>query len=308
MEVIYSNKGGQKVILDGFIYTKQVTKPNNIRWRCVQRGTDCKGTLVTTLDLRNPQIGNRPNHDASEAKVSAAKSRLRMKEQAKNTFDKPCQIFSQAAAEIDVEARTELGREDSVKRSLRNQRRGRYPAVPDSLQNLIIDGEWVQTSGPDPQQFLINHNGPDTDTRIIVFSTSEALQQLCTADTWYMDGNHAVAPEHFWQLYVICCPLGDTAVSTVYALLQRKSQATYELLLQAIVDKCRLLHMEPDPSTIVIDFEQAMMRAILAVLGDHITVQGCFYHLTQTTWRKIQELGMTNRYRDAEEVNFSVEW
>ncbi|KAL8615880.1 hypothetical protein ACOMHN_058947 [Nucella lapillus] len=229
-----------------------------------------------------------------------------MKEQAKNTFDKPCQIFSQAAAEIDVEARTELGREDSVKdsvkRSLRNQRLGRFPAVPDSLQNLIIYGEWAQTSGPDPQQFLINDNGPDTDTRVIVFGTSEALQQLCTADTWYMDGNHAVAPEHFCQLYVIRCPLGDTAVSTVYALLQRKSQATYELLLQAIVDKCRLLHMEPDPSTIVIDFEQAMMRAILAVLGDHITVQGCFYHLTQSTWRKIQELGMTNRYRDAEEV------
>ncbi|KAL8622919.1 hypothetical protein ACOMHN_027040 [Nucella lapillus] len=211
-------------------------------------------------------------------------------------------IFSQAAAEIDVEARTELGREDSVKRSLRNQRLGRFPAVPDSLQNLIIDGEWDQTSGPDPQQFLINDNGPDTDTKVIVFGTSEALQQLCTADTWYMDGNHAVAPEHFCQLYVIRCPLGDTAVSTVYALLQRKSQATYELLLQAIVDKCRLLHMEPDPSTIVIDFEQAMMRAILAVHGDHITVQGCFYHLTQSTWRKIQELGMTNRYRDAEEI------
>ncbi|KAL8593787.1 hypothetical protein ACOMHN_041261 [Nucella lapillus] len=302
MEVVSSNKGGQKVILDGFIYTKQVTKPNNIRWRCVQRGMDCKGTLVTTLDLRNPQIGNRHNHDASEAKVSVAKSRLSMKEQAKNTFDKPCQIFSQAAAEIDVEARTELGREDSVKRSLRNQRLGHFPAVPDSLQNLIIDGEWAQTSGPDPQQFLINDNGPDTDTRVIVFGTSEALQQLCTADTWYMDGNHAVAPEHFCQLYVIRCLLGDTAVSTVYALLQRKLQATYELLLQAIVDKCRLLHMEPDPSTIVIDFEQAMMRAILAVLGDHITVQGCFYHLTQSTWRKIQELGMTNRYRDAEEV------
>ena len=140
------------------MYTKQVTKPNNIRWRCVQRGTDCKGTLVTTLDLRNPEIGNRHNHDASEAKISAAKSRLRMKQQAKNSFDKPCQIFSQVAAEIDLEARTELGREDSVTRSLRNQRLGRFPAVPDSLQNHIIDGEWAQTSGPDPQQFLINLN------------------------------------------------------------------------------------------------------------------------------------------------------
>ena len=56
MEVITSNKGGQKLILNGFIYTKQITKPRNIRWRCVQRTTDCKATLTTTLDLDDPKL------------------------------------------------------------------------------------------------------------------------------------------------------------------------------------------------------------------------------------------------------------
>ena len=34
-----------------------------------------------------------------------------------------------------------------------------------------------------------------------------------------------------------------------------------------------------------------MVRAVSSVLGDHVTVQGCFYHLTQSTWRKVQALG-----------------
>jgi len=33
------------------------------------------------------------------------------------------------------------------------------------------------------------------------------------------------------------------------------------------------------------------------VLGMHVHVQGCFYHLTQSTWRKVQELGLVQTYR-----------
>jgi hypothetical protein len=40
-------------------------------------------------------------------------------------------------------------------------------------------------------------------------------------------------------------------------------------------------------------FEQAAMNAVTAVLGSHVNVHGCFYHLTQSTWRKVQELGLT---------------
>ena len=102
-----------------------------------------------------------------------------------------------------------------IKRTLRNQRLGRIPPQPESLQDLVIDGEWALTTGPDPQQFLVYDNGPDTDSRIIVFGASDALQHLSRADTWFMDGNHAVAPPGFCQLYVIRCPLGNTAVSTL---------------------------------------------------------------------------------------------
>ena len=47
---------------------------------------------------------------------------------------------------------------------------------------------------------------------------------------------------------------------------------------------------------------QAVWTAAKAVFGDHIRVQGCFFHLTQSTWRKVQTLGLTTRYKDDDDV------
>jgi len=38
------------------------------------------------------------------------------------------------------------------------------------------------------------------------------------------------------------------------------------------------------------------------VFGSDVSVQGCFFHLTQNTWRKVQELGLAETYRNDEDV------
>lgn len=117
-----------------------------------------------------------------------------------------------------------------------------------------------------------------------------------------MDGNFAMAPAGFLQLYVIRVPLGDITASTVYAQLQRKTQDTYEELLHAVLDRCHELNQCPDPNTVIVDFEQSIIQAIAVVLGPDTNTQGCFYHLTQSTWRKVQELGLTNQCRNDENL------
>jgi len=39
---------------------------------------------------------------------------------------------------------------------------------------------------------------------------------------------------------------------------------------------------------VIPDFEVAEMSAVKQVLSDSVDVHGCFYHLTQSTWRKIR--------------------
>ena len=94
------------------------------------------------------------------------------------------------------------------------------------------------------------------------------------------------------QLYVIRAPLDSTYVTCVYALLAGKSQSEYEEMLRAVVDACRRFGFNPDPSVVVTDFELSVMRATsdVGLLGSHVQHVGCFYHLTQSTWRKVCDL------------------
>ena len=222
MEVIQSNKGGQKILYGGHQYTKQIAKNNSIRWRCVKRTLGCKGCLTTTLTLENPVVSTPHMHDPCDAKVQATKCKASMKQRAKESFDKPSQILAHAMGDVAVDVRVELGKNDSVKRTLRNQRLRLMPDVPETIRELVIEGEWAQTAGPDPQPFLLHDNGADADARIIAFGTRETLRQLSEADTWYMDGNHNIAPAGFSQLYVIRCPLGNSAILQCTLCLSEK--------------------------------------------------------------------------------------
>ena len=81
-----------------------------------------------------------------------------------------------------------------------------------------------------------------------------------------------------------------------------KSQQQYEKLLTAIVSKADDMGFRVDPTRIVCDFELSIINAVSTVLGPHVSVQGCFYHLCQSTWRKIQDLGLTTAYKEIEDV------
>ena len=53
------------------------------------------------------------------------------------------------------------------------------------------------------------------------------------------------------------------------------------------MNKSEQLGFNPNPTTVITDFEQAVLNAISTSLGPHVSSQGCFYHLTQSTWRKV---------------------
>jgi hypothetical protein len=69
-----------------------------------------------------------------------------------------------------------------------------------------------------------------------------------------------------------------------------KTHEEYAELLTAVVAACRKFGYNPDPTTVTTDFEQSVMRAVQDVLGHHVEHKGCFYHLSQSTWRKVSYL------------------
>ena len=217
-----------------------------------------------------------------------------MKEAAKSSKDKPSQIFSSIVADLPADVRAALPTEHVCKEVMQAVRRSDLPLDPKQLSDLEIPETWSSTSSGQP--FLIYDNGADAGSRVIIFASPDQLRELARADMWFMDGNFAMSPRLFSQLYVIRVPIGQAYVSTVYALLQHKNQQCYQELLQALLDKCNEVLLFPDPHTIVVDFETAVINSIHTVLGSNVRVQGCYYHFTQATWRKVQELGLVALY------------
>jgi len=124
--------------------------------------------------------------------------------------------------------------------------------------------------------------------RVFVFSSEIGLSLLSEANMWLVDGTHLTAPKHFTQLFVVCVPLGNTHVSAVYALLLSKTRSVYEEFLTAVLDVCHSRNLRPDPTTVVADFEIGIHNTVRSVLRQDIPIQGCFNHLTQSTWRRLQ--------------------
>lgn len=98
------------------------------------------------------------------------------------------------------------------------------------------------------------------------------------------------------QLYVIHASLSDRTVPCVYALMQNKTQQAYYEVLTAVKQRCSEIGLQPGPSIVMTDFEAAAMNSTRNVFADvGVDIRGCFFHLTQATWRKLQELGLASR-------------
>ena len=107
-----------------------------------------------------------------------------------------------------------------------------------------------------------------------------------------MDGTFKTAPRLFLQLYVLHGPIGECTIPLVYAFLETKDQETYKELFTVIQrESLRRNHLFMPP-VIHIDFELAVINAYRAVVGIHC----CFFHLTQNTWKHIQQLGLVVSY------------
>ncbi|KAH9375359.1 hypothetical protein HPB48_017658 [Haemaphysalis longicornis] len=131
------------------------------------------------------------------------------------------------------------------------------------------------TGRPSLEKFLFYGNGPDTDSRLLVFGTAACLRLLCESSTWFMHRKFDQAPKGFLQLYAILVPLGECSVSVVYAPITRKTQEAYKELLSAVASECESLGFTQAPD-VMTDFEKGAMNAVKAILGDDTPTKVCF--------------------------------
>ena len=119
------------------------------------------------------EVKSTHNHDSDKDSVEVAKMRMKISDQAKAATSRPKQILISVLTTVDNEAHAAVGRQDTIKRTIRHHQRGKLPKDPSKLKELNIEDEWAQTSGPSPKNFLIHDSGSGTSERTIIFGTDD---------------------------------------------------------------------------------------------------------------------------------------
>ncbi|KAI4502087.1 hypothetical protein M0802_002769 [Mischocyttarus mexicanus] len=78
VEVVLTFKGSPKLIHNDYMYTIRKKNHDQIRWRCVRRKTNCRGSLLTTNIYTNPELLTKHNHKPDT--TAAQQARIRYKE------------------------------------------------------------------------------------------------------------------------------------------------------------------------------------------------------------------------------------
>ena len=107
-----------------------------------------------------------------------------------------------------------------------------------------------------------------------------------------------MSPRIFKKIYVIRVPFSSSSITVAYALLERKMKETYAEMLEVLCTVCEERDLFPEPEFVMVDFESAMQQTVEKTFDGTTDVRGCFFHLTQSTWRKIQELDLSQLYQE----------
>ena len=138
---------------------------------------------------------------------------------------------------------------------------------------------------------MLSDSGVGETNRLILFATANFLSILKESPNWYCDGTFKVCPEQFFQIYTIHAEKDGNVFPCVYGLLRSKNELTYDRMFNKLVE----LEPELNPSSIMVDFEKA---AINSLEKNFIAcVSGCFFHLSQSIYRRIQASGLTTDYQ-----------
>ena len=314
MEVFKSNKGKNKIAFRGYSYRKNTTNVTTQNWRCDIKS--CLGTVSTAINYKAegvvPVEKRSHNHPPDPARTQVLVAVDKMTDTAATSNAPPRRIISATTINLTADAQSIVPKRKALRVKIQRKRRqikiGHEPEptshefpIPDRLKSVTHAGhEGRFLLHDDFEQIDEFEEGSDND-RITVFASDRMLGELRNASTWMLDGTFKVVPSLCFQLYTIHAIRGSHVLPCVYALLPNKTTATYKRLFQIL----KGARNDLNPQTCITDLERTAVNALREEFHG-VSVQVCFFHLSQAIWRQIQRLGLTNAYLESLEVRTTL--
>ena len=302
MDVTKTNKKHDMVHFGGYSYRKDRERKNHVTWRCAQAG--CKGRASTPVQYGagiEPEVTQGHSHAPDPAKLSILKAKEEVVGRALTTHAPPRRLVQDALQGATDEVTARVGSAPFLRQAINRARRASagHPRAPSSAQAMVIPDSLKSTHLGDP--FVLSEAVPGCPHRAVIFGTEESVAWLEAADHWLADGCFDVAPECFLQLYTVHAFTGGFVFPCAYVLMQSKSEQNYDGVWARLKELCPGL----SPTTVLTDFESAARNSLKRAFPN-ASLGGCFFHLGQSVWRKVQNLGLREAYLGSEELRTSI--
>ncbi|ELP90225.1 hypothetical protein EIN_106540, partial [Entamoeba invadens IP1] len=127
------------------------------------------------------------------------------------------------------------------------------------------------------------------DPDFAVFVNKNKVNKINDFELLFMDGTFSTAPKIFYQMYTINCMLKNGEHFTlVHALLVGKTESLFK--------KCLIVLMITGKITMGMFYSKMAVQNALEYFG--CITKGCYFHLCQSLWRKVNTLGLSSRFKE----------
>ena len=185
----------------------------------------------------------------------------------------------------------------SVRSTIERARQQHLPPIPQTPANVRIENTWAETWNQ--ARFLLEL---DQQNEIAIFATDENLNVLRDCTTIYMDGTFRACPRPYSQVFTIVGNLHGFVIPLVHVLMGNRRTRSYRLVFRLLKRAVhRITHHHWRPRQVVCDFEFALWAAVQFELPA-ARLGGCYFHWTQSLWRKVQEVGLARAYATNRQV------
>lgn len=294
MEVVVSEKGRNAIVKDGYKFRFHKCLVDGIeRWACCEK--NCKSFFKLQPDLgilAPPTTHNHEKPDENKLTRQALSGALKRKA-TEDISTRPSKLIHRALRDGDLDVLT--SRDLSlIKRNIHNARSSVYPTLPKSMEEShdALGKIEIKTNVGEP--FLLVN---DKVHNLLGFSTQSNLEALCRVQKVYVDGTFKSCPKHFLQVFTFHGFHNNSYVPLAYFVLPNKSTDTYTRCFTSITSMCSNFGLQFSPRYIYMDFEKAIHTAAKST-WPIAEIRGCRFHLSQSWYRKIQNLGLTREYNN----------
>ncbi|CAK8689672.1 unnamed protein product [Clavelina lepadiformis] len=296
-----TSKGRQSVLQKQYEFVKHREYANGtIQWRCkLYQKSRCQARITTEGDQIITDADAEHNHGGNKESALARQAISQMKLNMGELSASTSNVIGSVSRDLEPGVLMALPKKQSLKRTLQRKRRKLQTAYcTAALQSPMDTNFTIQKTF---QHMILHDSGPGNN-RLILLGSRDLLDGLARAKLWLADGTLKVVPSLFFQLYTVHFELVPGLIpAAVYCLVENKTRATYDRILDAI----KTMIPTAAPECVLLDFETTAVSAFRTAFPT-ANVRSCYFHLTQSVLRKVNEIGMKCDYESDNELRTAV--